>query len=326
MPKVSILMPVKDAGSFLEQTLKSILDQDFQDWELIAIDDHSTDRSGLILDSYSHSDSRIRVFENIGQGIIPALRLALTKSNAELITRMDADDTMPPCKLSLMMHAAEKGNVITGKLNYFREDQPLGDGYSRYADWLNELVDKGDHWNQIYKECVIASPCWMMFREDLVRIGAFDSDVYPEDYDLVFRMYKGRLTVKCIPEILHLWRDHPDRSSRNDPHYSDNRFLDLKLRYYLGLELKKEKELILWGAGKKGKYIAKALNSEGIPFQWTTDNTKKWGHEIHGTLVEQPLELNDSHQVVIAVASEEDQAEIMQILENQAPHSYHFFC
>jgi glycosyltransferase involved in cell wall biosynthesis len=326
MSSVSILMPVKNAAMFLTQTLESIRSQDFQDWELIAVNDHSSDESFDLLQSFSKSDSRIQVFQNEGQGIIHALRLAYSKSSSNLITRMDSDDLMPEHKLSRMVSHTRPAAVVTGKVSYFREDQELGDGYRRYADWLNALVDNQNHWKNIYKECVIPSPCWMMHREDLDRIGAFQSDVYPEDYDLVFRMYAASLKVICVPEELHLWRDHPERSSRTDEHYVDNRFLDLKISYFISLDFHKETRLLLWGAGKKGKYIARHLHQEGIAFTWITNNSKKWGKEIHGVILQEAADLLPTDQVIIAVAAPEEQEEIKKELQNSGVKAQYFFC
>ena len=98
-PQISILMPVKNADQFLEECLNSIVQQSFSDWELIAIDDHSTDSSYEILGEYQKKDGRIKVFKNQKNGIIHALRGALERSNGSYITRMDADDIMANIKL-----------------------------------------------------------------------------------------------------------------------------------------------------------------------------------------------------------------------------------
>ena len=125
-----------------------------------------------------------------------------------------------------------RGHVAIGKVRYFSETG-IANGYKRYEKWLNSLTIKGTNFDEIYKECVIPSPCWMVYREDLDRCKAFSSNVYPEDYDLAFRFYmQGLKPIKCN-EILHYWRDYPSRTSRTDNHYSDNTFLDIKSNYFL---------------------------------------------------------------------------------------------
>ena len=195
------------------------------------MDNDSTDDSLAILRSYAARDARIRVFSNAPNSIILALRLALRASHGTWITRMDADDRMAPQKLALLRQALVdkgRGYLATGLVQYFSATK-LGDGYRRYAAWLNALTWQSRNFDDRYKECVIPSPCWMCHREDLLRCGAFDSDRYPEDYDLAFRFYQGGLQVVGVPDLLHFWRDYGERSSRTSPHYSDNRFLDHKV-------------------------------------------------------------------------------------------------
>ena len=96
---ISILMPVKNAALFLRECLDSIVNQEESNFELIAVDDHSTDSSLKILEEYQKKDPRIQVYKNKEHGIIAALRLAYKKSSGILITRMDSDDIMSLHKL-----------------------------------------------------------------------------------------------------------------------------------------------------------------------------------------------------------------------------------
>ena len=285
---ISIIMPVFNAGSFLEECLESIINQSLQTWELVAIDDFSTDNSQEILKRYTKIDKRINCFSNSEKGIIPALKLAFSKSIHPLITRMDADDIMPLNKLqNLSDKLVELGpkHISTGKVKYF-SNQALGNGFLKYEQWINGMVDKNTHFDNIYQECVIPSACWMAFREDLMAINAFDESEYPEDYDLVFRMYRAGYQISSSKEILHLWRDHPTRASRTDDNYSDQNFFHLKVKYFIELEYDKDKTLFLWGAGRKGKNIAKLLIQNDHAFRWVSNNEQKIGKNIYGKNIE----------------------------------------
>ncbi len=326
---ISILLPVFNAAPFLGECLDSTLAQTYTDWELIAINDFSTDESPAILQSYANQDHRIQVLQNEEKGIIPALKLALQSSSGSYITRMDADDKMATHKLEALqclLKQCGEGYVATGLVNYFSE-QPLGNGYKKYEKWLNQLTTKASNFSEIYKECVIPSPCWMLSKNDLRRIGGFDLDIYPEDYDLCFRMYEMSLKVATEKSVLHYWRDHSNRASRNDPHYSDNSFLDLKLSYFLKLDYNKKQTLVLWGAGKKGKQIAKYLVKQSINFQWVCDTPTKWGHQIHGVVLEnyEPISDINRPQVIVAVASPDGQAAINAFLQKATNHAQSFF-
>lgn len=316
---ISIVMPVFNAASFLEACVQSIQAQDVKDWELLAVDDFSEDDSADILLRFAKRDQRIKVLRNEQKGIAPALRLAFSQSNGRYITRMDADDLMLPfklAKLSKLLLAAGPGHVATGGVSYIAEGKKLGAGYQRYAQWLNELAATGQHFIQRYRECVIPSPCWMAHRDDLVRIGAFSDDTYPEDYDLCFRMYYGGLKVVSTAEPLHLWRDHPKRTSRNSEVYRDNHFLELKISWFLRADYQPGCNLVLWGAGKKGKEIARRLHSFNIPFRWVCNTPSKWGHSLYGSVFEPPhlVEQVAAPQIIVAVANPSDQEQIMDFL------------
>lgn len=334
-PLVSIIMPCKNAVLYIDECITSIVEQTYTHWELIIVDDHSTDQSLGTLQQWANNYLNIRILPNEGSGIINALRLAYTNSEGDLITRMDVDDIMTPNKLSTMVAQLETAgprNLATGRVKYFRNDQPIGNGYMRYADWLNSLSTTGANFEKIYKECVIPSPCWMMYREDLDHIGAFKSNTYPEDYDLVFRMYMHKLNViPCTDEILHLWRDHSNRASRNDDNYKDNRFLELKVSYFLEIDYRRDQTLVIWGAGTKAKSIAKQLKVAKVHFHWITDNKKKIGHNIYGTILSSSSLLNDlsNTQIILAVANPLQQEEIknqIAALVNSGSYQSLWFC
>lgn len=319
-------MPVYNAAPFLEACLNSIILQDYKHLELIAVNDFSEDRSLEILAKYASIDPRIRLIQNTKKGIIPALNLAYSLSTGALITRMDADDLMPLGKISTLASLLlEKGKayVSTGHVKYFSEEG-IASGYKNYELWLNSLCKKDRHFKEIYKECVIPSPCWMMFREDFEAIGAFRSELYPEDYDLCFRMYENTIKVASSEKVCHLWRDHSGRASRNDRNYSDNRFIQLKISKFLQIDYNRAKTLVLWGAGKKGKLIAKELLEAGTGFNWICDNQRKIGKEIYNqTILDADKAYFETKQIIVAVANKREQRAIKEILKLQEAY---YFC
>lgn len=348
--KISILLPVFNAVPYLSACLNSIVQQTELDWELLVVNDFSTDDSANILETFAKKDNRIRVFQNTEKGIISALHLAFKNSSGQLITRMDADDVMPLEKLAVLksnLLKNGKGYLATGCVQYFKteidnlevdstmtieqiiEKSPPSDGYLKYANWLNDLTIHNDNFSEIYKECVIPSPCWMVFREDLIRCGAFDNPTYPEDYDLCFRFYKNGLKVIGSEEVLHYWRDHSTRSSRTMDVYANNNYFNLKLPYFLELEYDKSRPLVLWGAGKKGKKLARMLENKGISYHWLCNNPRKWGIQLYGATLEnfEKLAGLEHPQVIVAVGSPDGKREILGYFEELGlgRESYYFF-
>jgi len=330
---VSILLPVFNAAPYLEACLVSIQAQTFTNWELLAVDDFSTDESLVILQRFQAEDARIKVFSNTEKGIIPALRLAFEQAAGRHITRMDADDLMPPFKLERLRDGLVQqgpGTLLVGKVRYFSAAE-LGEGYQKYANWLNEQMQSGNVYAEIYKECIIPSPCWMVHREALLRASAFEPDRYPEDYDLCFRFYEAGLKVVLAPGILHWWRDHGSRASRNDPHYADNHFFQLKVPYFLKLDRDPKRPLVLWGAGQKGKLLARLLQQAGVDFHWICNTPRKWKAPIYGISLHPPASLHRlAHpQILVAVAAVGAQAELIDEFSRKgwlAGKDYFLFC
>ena len=303
---ISILFPFHNEANFIEECVQSIKNQSETNWELLAVDDFSTDDSYAIMEHFSSQDSRIKLFKNQKKGIIPALKLAFLESKGIFITRMDADDLMPTQKLEQLkarLIAAGKRHISTGFVSYFSKNE-LQNGFKKYELWLNKHTSDHMHFESIYKECVIASPAWMAFKSDLEVMKAFTESQYPEDYDLVFRWYKHGFTVVSVKEIVHLWRDHPSRASRNDPNYQDQGFTHLKTPYFLTVDRNPSKELFLWGAGRKAKAIAQSLLHENQTFRWVSNNKNKIGKDVYGVIIEASSALMEvkEKQVILAIS------------------------
>lgn len=95
-PLLSIITPVYNVERYLDRCIASIQSQSFQDWELILIDDGSTDNSGSICDGYAAKDTRIRVFHQSNSGASAARNVGLDYAQGELITFVDSDDDIAP--------------------------------------------------------------------------------------------------------------------------------------------------------------------------------------------------------------------------------------
>lgn len=330
---ISILTPFKNSSKFLPECIQSIQDQSHKNWELLIVDDGSNDSSYDIVRAFSKSDSRIQLFKNPGEGIIHALRFAFSKSSGDFITRMDSDDIMCPNKLEVLLSNLNqygKGFLSIGQVHYFSESG-ISDGYSKYETWLNNLTQYGTNYFEIYKECVIPSPCWLIRREDLISCEGFRPNFYPEDYDLAFRFYKYNMS--CIPcdEVLHKWRDYPNRTSRTHEHYAENHYLELKLNYFLELDFDITRSLVIWGAGKKGKIAARLLQKNNVPFHWVCDNPKKIGKDIYNVTLQSFnfLTHHKNTHVIITVANSQEQRKIktfLNKLQMQSMKDYFFFC
>lgn len=266
---ISILMPVKNAAPWLEDCLNSILKQTHQNWELLAVDDGSSDASIELLKRYSILDARIKWSRNKGKGIIDALDVAYHNCNGKFIHRMDADDVMPKDKLEVLKSLLHQHPtaIATGKVQYFGRN-PISAGYKKYEEWINARCDQNDHLEWMYRECVIASPNWLVHRKNIDAIVGFKNLSYPEDYDLVLKWFSLGYRVVPTEKITHYWRDHDARTSRNSPVYDQDSFFKLKLNHWLKNNYKKDCTTVVVGENNKAQKTMKILTAHDVKYRW----------------------------------------------------------
>lgn len=117
--KVSIITPVFNAEKFLKETLQSVLNQTYSDWEMILVDDCSTDGSWSILERFAQSDKRFRIFKSVknrGSGV--ARNFAIEKAEGQYIAFLDSDDIWTPNKLTVQVDFMNKNNIAFSHTSY----------------------------------------------------------------------------------------------------------------------------------------------------------------------------------------------------------------
>ena len=120
-PKISVIVPVYNTGEILRDTLDSIINQSYKDFELILVDDGSKDESPLICDEYAKQDSRVRVIHKKNGGICDARNTGISVAKGEYITFSDHDDLYMQDKLQVQIDLAEKYNADIS-VNYLSVD------------------------------------------------------------------------------------------------------------------------------------------------------------------------------------------------------------
>ena len=334
-PLVSIIMAAKDTAPYLRECLDSVLAQTYSNWELIAVNDHSSDETPVILAEYAAKDDRIIYADGEGFKLIPTLQTAYALSSGALINRMDSDDKMPNYKIEVLVTEwlkYGKGNVIAGGTEHFVDSGAgeVGNGFLRYEKWLNNVAKHNLHYEEIYRECVIPSHCWIIHRDDFDAIDGFNPMIYPEDYDLCFRMYGQKLNIVGIDVILHHWRDRSNRISRTWDEYKDNRYYNLKVKNFNTIDNDTSRELVIWGAGKNGKDLVKLFQESQTKLNWVCDNDRKLGKDIYGIIMQSSGHILELHnpQIIIAVSSPTDKLEIkaqLKLWGKEPRKDYWFF-
>jgi glycosyltransferase involved in cell wall biosynthesis len=230
-PLVSVLLPCFNAERFLGRALSSLLRQDYPHFEVIAIDDGSTDGTRRILDQFVETDGRLRVIENEENlGLIRTLNRGLREARGELVARMDADDMSLPARFQRQVDFLEGNPAIAvvgaGVEHIDRWDRPLRRTPPR------ALGSAGVKFLAIMGT-PLAHPTMMARTEILQRFGyRFEADcVHVEDYDLFIRLARSGVQMANLETPLVQKRENLEGVSHSFEPQQIDRFLHLSRRF-----------------------------------------------------------------------------------------------
>ena len=265
LPTVSIVLPLKNGRKHLKECFDSIRSQSLQNWELLAVDDHSIDDTWKILKKFSQEDKRIIIRKNPGLGLVDALNYGIDLSRSSLIARMDGDDIMHSKRLEKQVDFLSQNTsigLIASQVEHFpTSTNNERKGYRLYVKWTNSIITHESHSTNRFIDCPFAHPSATFRKELIQRYGGYRFGDFPEDFELWLRWFSMGVRMEKIPEILLSWRDQPDRCSRVDPRYSQIAFQKIKAKYFhqwLTYEAPlKERMIFCWGQdGFRKNYLA----------------------------------------------------------------------
>jgi glycosyltransferase involved in cell wall biosynthesis len=213
-PTVSVLMPVYNvAGTarhreYLATAVHSILAQDYDDWELVAVNDGSADATGPLLDGYARTDPRVRVLhlaKNVG--IAAALNAGAAFARGRLLARMDADDISLPYRLRTQVGFLQRhpGIDLVGSGMYVVNEDSQVLRETRLAECHEDILRAVSTWG-----CPFIHGSVLMRRAVFDRVGGYCPSPewhFCEDFEMWFRVLcVGR--GHNLPECLYLYREH----------------------------------------------------------------------------------------------------------------------
>jgi len=257
----------------------------------VAVDDGSADASGALLEAWRGRDPRVRLLSTPGVGVAGALSAAAAAARAPLLARMDADDVADPRRLELQAGLLRERPDLAacGAGVELFPDEEVGPGYRRYEAWLNELRSPEDLRRDLFVECPVAHPALVLRASVLRGLGGYRDRGWPEDYDLLLRLHAAGLRAANLDRVLLRWRVRPGRLSLDAPAYSPASFRRCKVHFLVHGGLPEGRALVLWGAGRVGKPLARELARRGRPARAFVDlDPRKIGQEIHGLPVLPP--------------------------------------
>ena len=241
MAEVSMIVPVYQVQNYIAQCIESVLNQTFQDFELILVDDGSKDKSGIICDSYASQDDRILVIHTENRGAAAARNTGLEQASGRYITFLDGDDCLADNMIERLYEVIEHSEydmVVCDFLNILPDEK---DNFSLH---LQDMEVSGRevlaHW-KIQKNYGVWTVVWnKIYRRDILENLKFPEGKYFEDEFFSDQLYLKCNSIRVIQDVLYLHRVL--ESSTMNTHKTRN-YLDLIDVFKTRIELYLEQEL-----------------------------------------------------------------------------------
>jgi glycosyltransferase involved in cell wall biosynthesis len=208
---VSVIMPAYNAEKYIADSIRSVLAQTYSLWELIVVDDGSTDRTATIVQDLANRDSRIRyVFQENGR-LGKARNTGISKARSHLIAFLDSDDQWIESKLDMQLDAMAKNNadVVFSNAYVFTDENP--DNESETLQSSTGLLHGPDFFDSLVRRPRIPVLTVLLKKTTLDTVGLFE-EAKPyhgcEDYDLWLRLAKAGFVFYGMPDVLARYRRH----------------------------------------------------------------------------------------------------------------------
>lgn len=260
MPKVSIVLPTYNGKRYLRESIDSILNQTYTEWELIIVDDCSTDGTSVIVDEYAKLDNRIYVVHNKENKKLPAsLNIGFSLAKGQYLTWTSDDNLFEKNALEVMavyLDRHEDVFMVRGSMQYIDEKEAVIGQSAQYND---EKMYSGN--------CVGA--CFMYRKEVHDVVGDYDEESFcVEDYDYWLRVLGYFRRIVPIEKTLYKYRRHGESLSEVRKEQVRDQLARLRVRYlpeiFEKLEKYPEELYRIYFEMRRSKYITKQMTERFI--------------------------------------------------------------
>ena len=210
MTKVSVIVPAYNAMKYLPESLDSILAQTYRDFEVIIVNDGSTDN--VIEWASQLTDPRVKLVSQENQGSAKARNTGLSHARGKYIAFLDADDLWNPTKLAKQVEVLDQNSEDGLVYTWLERINEQGISFGKPF----KINLEGKIWAKLTEKNVIAPSCAMIRRSCFEKVGIFDAELqaFSEDWDMWLRI-AACYSVRVIPEALCSYRECPTSVSKN---------------------------------------------------------------------------------------------------------------
>jgi glycosyltransferase involved in cell wall biosynthesis len=207
LPVISIIIPVYNAGEFLRHCLHSIQAQTFEQWEIILIDDGSTDSSPKVCDEFAATDKRITTIHTQNAGVSSARNNGIDKATGEYITFVDADDLLHTHTLETLLHLSQKNDADIASVGYKTfTDSPKTEPHKEAETLIFSPTEAAE--DSLYQATLDCSVCGKIYRRKIWTNIRFTNGIRYEDLDIAYRLFLQANKVVHSPLKYYLYRQH----------------------------------------------------------------------------------------------------------------------
>lgn len=209
-PLVSVIVPAYNAEKYLPAAIESVLRQTYSGWELILVDDGSTDSTPAICDKAVADDPRVRVVHKPNGGFSSARNAGVSVSTGKYLAFLDSDDMLAPTFMEIMVNVAVQEKVeIVASDHIPSEDEPVFGKSGDKDVWCEDsmrIVEK-----ILYQTSVVICSVWgKLYDRKLWENMEFRDGIGYEDLDIIYRVMLSVKKVAVVPQPLYFYRQHPD--------------------------------------------------------------------------------------------------------------------
>ncbi|MGG3919231.1 glycosyltransferase [Parageobacillus thermoglucosidasius] len=317
-PLVSVIMPVFNCAKFLDQAIESVLNQSFSNFELIIVNDGSTDNTLNVIEKYMKKDNRITLISRENKGLVYSLNEAIRISNGDLIARMDGDDICLPNRLLRQvqfMRENKQIDILGSQVSVFG-DISMSER-ERLEEKLNTKISDNNAEEQILTNWYCLAHSSIIFRKSVIKNIGYYEDCKSEDLELWLRAIRNGLKISKINEVLIRYRVHrKSKSTLDNINYEGiKEAILLKVRHVF-LRKNNVKKYLIWGTGNGGdisyEIITKELkDSMCVGFIDSFKNGKFKGKNIY-----KPVDIKDIDFDYIFIATDPGKKQAIKFLDS----------
>lgn len=289
--KISVIIPAYQVESYLRECVDSVLSQTYQDYEVILVDDGSTDGTAAICDAYARADNRVTVIHQKNGGLSDARNTGINSAAGDYVLFLDSDDFYSCCDaLSMLAERAQITGADVIQFSYEKYDEESGsrEPYLKTNDSMPTVLSSAQQLEYLFAHGLyIASACNKMIRRSLLDEHLrFKKGIYSEDIDWCARLLVCAQSFDYLAEQLYSYRQHSSsiRHTINDKKCRDLTENILKCFDLVRQACDEKKQVLMsYTAFQYGTFFMVQAQAEHVPYACIEKlRSFKWILSHHG--------------------------------------------